>query len=88
MLKNMQEILEDDTMDAYRKNVEARLDSLTVMNAQQNKDIHYIIKSVDNIEQLLNKQNGRVRTNENKISFIFGIGSIGTIVALLITWLY
>ena len=73
----------------WRNCVESRLEELTVMNAKQNSDIHYIKESVDEIKDLVKAQNGRVRGNESAIARIQGVGGIIAIVfSGFIGWLF
>jgi len=76
-------------VDDWRNGVESRLEELTVMNAKQNSDIHYIKDSVDEIKNLVKEQNGRVRINESAIARIQGVGGIIAIVfSGFIGWLF
>jgi len=76
-------------VDDYRDRMDTRLEELTLMNAQQNSDIHYVKDIVDDIKGLVKEQNGRVRKNETSIARIQGIGSIMSIVlASFIGWLF
>ena len=40
-------------VDNYRELLQSRLEELTLMNAQQNSDIHYVKDTVDEIKILL-----------------------------------
>ena len=76
-------------VDDWRNGVESRLEELTVMNAKQNSDIHYIKDSVDEIKDLVKTQNGRVRINESAIAKMQGIGGVIAIVfSGFIGWLF
>ena len=76
-------------VDNWRNGVESRLEELTVMNAKQNSDIHYIKESVDEIKDLVKAQNDRVRGNESAIARIQGVGGIIAIVfSGFIGWLF
>ena len=76
-------------VDDYRDSVCSRLEELTLMNAQQNSDIHYVKEAVDEIKILVREQNGHVRNNETSIARMQGIGSMFTIVfAALIAFLF
>ena len=76
-------------VDDWRNGVESRLEELTVMNAKQNSDIHYIKDSVDEIKNLVKEQNGRVRVNESAIARIQGVGGIIAIAfSGFIGWLF
>jgi hypothetical protein len=63
-------------VDNYRELLQSRLEELTLMNAQQNSDIHYVKDTVDEIKILLKEQNGRVRSNEKMLSAISAIGGV------------
>ena len=63
-------------VDSYRELLQSRLEELTLMNAQQNSDIHYVKDTVDEIKILLKEQNGRVRSNEKMLSAISAIGGV------------
>ncbi|MBT7930034.1 hypothetical protein HN682_09000 [Candidatus Peregrinibacteria bacterium] len=76
-------------VDDWRNGVESRLEELTIMNAKQNSDIHYIKDSVDEIKNLVKEQNGRVRVNESAIARIQGVGGIIAIAfSGFIGWLF
>jgi len=76
-------------VDDWRNGVESRLEELTIMNAKQNSDIHYIKDSVDEIKDLVKTQNGRVRINESAIAKMQGIGGVIAIVfSGFIGWLF
>jgi len=76
-------------VDDWRNGVESRLEELTVMNAKQNSDIHYIKDSVDEIKDLVKTQNGRVRANESAIAKMQGVGGVIAIVfSGFIGWLF
>ena len=76
-------------VDDYRELLQSRLEELTLMNAQQNSDIHYVKETVSRIETIVKEQNGRVRNNEHSIARIQGIGGMLSIVfASFIGWLF
>jgi ribosomal protein L29 len=76
-------------VDNYRELLQSRLEELTLMNAQQNSDIHYVKETVSRIETIVKEQNGRVRNNESAIARIQGIGGMLSIVfASFIGWLF
>ena len=76
-------------VDDYRDNVCSRLEELTLMNASQNSDIHYVKETVSRIETMVKEQNARVRNNESAIARIQGIGGMLSIVfASFIGWLF
>ena len=76
-------------VDDYRDKVCSRLEELTLMNASQNSDIHYVKETVSRIETMVKEQNGRVRNNESAIARIQGIGGMLSIVfASFIGWLF
>jgi ribosomal protein L29 len=76
-------------VDDYRELLQSRLEELTLMNAQQNSDIHYVKETVSRIETIVKEQNGRVRNNESAIARIQGIGGMLSIVfASFIGWLF
>ena len=51
-------------VDNYREGVQNRLEELTLMNAKQSSDMHYVKESLDEVKVLIKEQNGRVRTLE------------------------
>ena len=76
-------------VDNYRELLQSRLEELTLMNAQQNSDIHYVKDTVDEIKILLKEQNGRVRSNEKMLSAISAIGGVLALVfSGAVAWLF
>jgi len=76
-------------VDDYRDKVCSRLEELTLMNASQNSDIHYVKETVSRIETMVKEQNGRVRKHESAIARIQGIGAMLSVVfASFIGWLF
>ena len=76
-------------VDSYRELLQSRLEELTLMNAQQNSDIHYVKDTVDEIKILLKEQNGRVRSNEKMLSAITAIGGMLALVfSGAVAWLF
>ena len=76
-------------VDSYRELLQSRLEELTLMNAQQNSDIHYVKDTVDEIKILLKEQNGRVRSNEKMLSAISAIGGVLAFVfSGAVAWLF
>lgn len=53
-----------------------RLEELTLMNAKQSSDMHYVKESLDEVKVLLKEQNGRVRSVEGDVSAFKAIGAI------------
>ena len=49
-------------VDNYREGVQNRLEELTLMNAKQSSDMHYVKESLDEVKVLIKEQNGRGRT--------------------------
>jgi len=76
-------------IDAYRGEMQSRLEELTVMNAEQNSNITNIKETLGDIKILLKEQNGRVRKNENMLSAITAIGGVLSVVfSGFIAWLF
>ena len=63
-------------VDNYRESVQSRLEELTLMNAKQSSDMHYVKESLDEVKVLLKEQNGRVRSVEGDVSAFKAIGAI------------
>tara|TARA_R100001594_G_scaffold137847_1_gene181132 strand:+ start:520 stop:792 length:273 start_codon:yes stop_codon:yes gene_type:complete len=53
-----------------------RLEELTLMNAKQSSDMHYVKESLDEVKTLIKEQNGRVRELEGGMSGIKAIGGM------------
>jgi len=53
-----------------------RLEELTLINAKQSSDMHYVKESLDEVKVLLKEQNGRVRSVEGDVSAFKAIGAI------------
>ena len=51
-------------VDNYREGVQSRLEELTLMNAKQSSDMHYVKESLDEVKVLIKEQIGRVRALE------------------------
>lgn len=76
-------------VDAYRGEMQSRIEELTVMNAEQNSNIINIKETLSDIKTLLKEQNGRVRKNEQAISAITAIGGVLSVVfSGFIAWLF
>ena len=76
-------------IDAYRGEMQSRLEELTVMNAEQNSNITNIKETLVDIKILFKEQNGRVRKNENMLSAITAIGGVLSVVfSGFIAWLF
>ena len=77
-----------EQIEGWRGGVESRLEELAVLAAKRDSDINYIKDTTDRIEGLVKEQNGRVRTNSNRIGWVIGVGSgmfaVLTLVAALI----
>lgn len=55
-----------------------------VMGLKDNPEDNGLIGDICDIKELLQKQNGRVRKNENKISWIVGVGTgLGLVTIIL-----
>jgi hypothetical protein len=70
-------------VDTYREVVkdtiklnQNRLEELTLINAKQSSDMHYVKESLDEVKVLLKEQNGRVRSVEGDVSAFKAIGAI------------
>ena len=55
--------------EEYRENITLHLTRIS-------GDVEHIKSAVSKIEKHLDRLNGRVRSNENKISMIFGVGAV------------
>ena len=76
-------------IDAYRGEMQSRLEELTVMNAEQNSNISNVKETLGDIKTLLKEQNSRVRKNENMLSSITAIGGVLSVVfSGFIAWLF
>jgi hypothetical protein len=62
-----------------------RLEELTLMNAKQSSDMHYVKESLDEVKVLLKEQNGRVRNMEGVVS---GIKAIGAMISVMFSSLF
>ena len=72
-------------VDSYRVIVQSRLEELTLMNAKQSSDMHYVKESLEEVKIMLKEQNGRVRILESTIS---GIKAIGAMVSVMFSSLF
>jgi len=70
-------------VDTYREVIkdtiklnQNRLEELTLINAKQSSDMHYVKESLDEVKVLLKEQNGRVRSVEGDVSAFKAIGAI------------
>jgi len=63
-------------VEDYRTGVRSRLEELTLMNAKQSSDMHYVKESLDEVKTLIKEQNGRVRELEGGMSGIKAIGGM------------
>ena len=72
-------------VDNYRESVQSRLEELTLMNAKQSSDMHYVKESLDEVKVLLKEQNGRVRNMEGVVS---GIKAIGAMISVMFSSLF
>tara|TARA_Y100001951_G_C11228787_1_gene233349 strand:+ start:505 stop:759 length:255 start_codon:yes stop_codon:yes gene_type:complete len=72
-------------VDNYREGVQNRLEELTLMNAKQSSDMHYVKESLDEVKVLIKEQNGRVRTLEGTMS---GIKAIGAMISVFFSSLF
>ena len=62
-----------------------RLEELTLMNAKQSSDMHYVKESLDEVKVLIKEQNGRVRALEGAMS---GIKAIGAMISVFFSSLF
>ena len=53
-----------------------RLEELTLMNAKQSSDMHYVKESLDEVKTLIKEQNGRIRELEGGMSGVKAIGGM------------
>ena len=67
-------------VEDYRTGVRSRLEELTLMNAKQSSDMHYVKESLDEVKTLIKEQNGRVRELEGGMSGIKAIGGMLSVV--------
>jgi hypothetical protein len=67
-------------VENYRTGVQSRLEELTLMNAKQSSDMHYVKESLDEVKTLIKEQNGRVRELEGGMSGIKAIGGMLSVV--------
>ncbi len=72
-------------VDSYRVIVQSRLEELTLMNAKQSSDMHYVKESLEEVKIMLKEQNGRVRILESTMS---GIRAIGAMVSVIFSSLF
>ena len=63
-------------VDSYREIVQSRLEELTLMNAKQSSDMHYVKESLEEVKVILKEQNGRVRDLESSMSGFKAIGAM------------
>jgi hypothetical protein len=63
-------------VDSYRVIVQSRLEELTLMNAKQSSDMHYVKESLEEVKVILKEQNGRVRSVEGDMSAFKAIGAM------------
>ena len=76
-------------IDAYRGEMQSRLEELMVVNAEQNSNITNIKETLGDIKILLKEQNSRVRKNENMLSSITAIGGVLSVLfSGFIAWLF
>lgn len=76
-------------LEEYRESVDSRLSDLTVTNATQTTDIAYIKEGIDTITKSLETQNGRIRKNEKKLSWLGGVGAVLSVVfSGVIGWIF
>ncbi len=72
-------------VDSYRVIVQSRLEELTLMNAKQSSDMHYVKESLEEVKIMLKEQNGRGRILESTMS---GIRAIGAMVSVIFSSLF
>ena len=63
-------------VEDYRTGVQSRLEVLTLMNAKQSSDMHYVKESLDEVKTLIKEQNGRIRELEGGMSGVKAIGGM------------
>ncbi len=76
---NGKKMTNKEQVDAHREQVQSRLEELTIRNAEQSSDIHYIKDTVEKVETLLITQNVRIGKTETAISRIHGVASVVTV---------
>ena len=72
-------------VDSYREIVQSRLEELTLMNAKQSSDMHYVKESLEEVKVMLKEQNGRVRELESSMS---GFKAIGAMISVVFSALF
>ena len=72
-------------VDSYRVVVQSRLEELTIMNAKQSSDMHYVKESLEEVKVMLKEQNGRVRDLESSMS---GFKAIGAMISVVFSALF
>ena len=72
-------------VEDYRTGVQSRLEELTLMNAKQSSDMHYVKESLDEVKTLIKEQNGRIRELEGGMS---GVKAIGGMLAAVFSGLF
>ena len=72
-------------VDSYREIVQSRLEELTLMNAKQSSDMHYVKESLEEVKIILKEQNGRVRELEGSVS---GFKAIGAMISVIFSSLF
>ena len=72
-------------VDSYREIVQSRLEELTLMNAKQSSDMHYVKESLEEVKIILKEQNGRVRELEGSVS---GFKAIGSMISVIFSSLF
>jgi hypothetical protein len=72
-------------VDSYRVVVQSRLEELTIMNAKQSSDMHYVKESLEEVKVMLKEQNGRVRELESSMS---GFKAIGAMISVVFSALF
>ena len=72
-------------VDSYREIVQSRLEELTLMNAKQSSDMHYVKESLEEVKVILKEQNGRVRDLESSMS---GFKAIGAMISVVFSALF
>ena len=63
-------------VEDYRTGVQSRVEELTLMNAKQSSDMHYVKESLDEVKTLIKEQNGRIRELEGGMSGVKAIGGM------------
>ena len=72
-------------VDSYRVVVQSRLEELTIVNAKQSSDMHYVKESLEEVKVMLKEQNGRVRELESSMS---GFKAIGAMISVVFSALF